>query len=115
MKNFCLAALTLLGITSCASLNSTTFLKPNNTFVLGKNEHGAFQVNLKNTSPNTLSIYQAPLNGGKHSTLHIKPNQRASLKVDKNTALVISNPSPDTASVRLRVTGDLGLSMTYNK
>ncbi|WP_207434037.1 hypothetical protein [Sabulibacter ruber] len=115
MKNLSLAVVTLLCLTSCASLNSTTYIRPNDTFVLGNNQHGSFQVNLRNASQTSLSIYQAPLDGGTHSPLNVKPNQRASLKVDKNTALIISNTSNDTAAVDLKITGDLGLSMGYKK
>ncbi|KAA3440057.1 hypothetical protein [Rufibacter hautae] len=113
MKAIYITLVALLGMTSCAGLNSTTYIKPNDSFVLGNNEHGAFQVNLKNTSKTNLSIHQAPINGGKHSTLNVKPNQRASVKVDKNTAVIITNGSSDTAAVSLKVTGDLGLSMGY--
>ncbi|RNI28693.1 hypothetical protein [Rufibacter latericius] len=115
MKAIYVTLVALLGMMSCAGLNSTTYIQPNNSFVLGNNEHGGFKVNLQNASNTNLSIHQAPVNGGKHSTLNVKPNQRASLKVDKNTAVVISNASNDTAAVNLKVTGDLGLSMGYKK
>ncbi|WP_210463082.1 MULTISPECIES: hypothetical protein [Rufibacter] len=115
MKTIYVTLIALLGLASCTALNSTTYIKPNNSFVLGNNEHGGFSVNLQNASNTNLSIHQAPINGGKHSTQNVKPNQRASVKVDKNTAVVITNASNDTAAVNLKVTGDLGLSMGYKK
>ncbi|SHF95774.1 hypothetical protein SAMN05444372_101329 [Flavobacterium micromati] len=95
------------------SLNSNTSIKPNDSFVLGNNEHGSFTVKLKNVSKNDIDIYKAPISGGTHSRITIKPNIKTIVKVDRNTALVIENKSTDYASVDLKVTGDLGLSMTY--
>ena len=95
------------------SLNSNTSIKPNDSFVLGNNEHGSFKVKLKNVSKNEIIVYEAPISGGTHSRLKVAPNGSITAKVDRNTALVIENQSSDYASVDLKVTGDLGLSMTY--
>lgn len=81
--------------------------------MLGNNEHGSFKVQLKNVSKNDLTVYQAPVGGGKHSSQKVKPNQSVTVKVDSNTALIIENANNDTASVDLKVTGDIGLSMGY--
>ena len=111
---FCLA-LTIL-LTSCGifkTLNSNTTIKPNDSFLLGNNEHGVFRVGLKNESITDLEIYYAPIAGGKHSTQIVKPSQSVNLKVDANTALVINNKSNQTAAVKLKVKGDLGLSMDF--
>ncbi len=105
-------ALTLL-LSSCA-LTSNTTIKPNDSFVLGNNQHGSFKVKLKNVSKDNLEVYHAPIEGGKHSSQKVKPNEYATVKVDRNTALIISNASKDTASVDLKVTGDTGLSMGYS-
>ena len=104
-------ALTVL-LSSCA-LTSNTTIKPNDSFVLGNNQHDSFRVKLKNVSKNNLEVYHAPIAGGKHSTQKVKPNDYATINVDRNTALVINNASKDTASVDLKVTGDLRLSMGY--
>ncbi len=107
-------ALVFLGIfTSCSTLHSTTSIQPNDSFILGNNQHGSFKVQLKNVSNNNLEVYHAPINGGKHSSQNVKPNQSVVVKVDKNTALIIANQFDDTATVTLRVTGDVGLSMGY--
>lgn len=97
------------------SLTSTTNIGPQDSFVLGNNEHGAFYVNLKNISPNALNIHLAPIDGGKHSPVVVQPDQKVSLKVEKNTAVVIANQSAENASVELKVVGDTGLSMGYKK
>lgn len=113
MKN-ALILLSLIFISvSCASLKSNTVIKPNDNFILGSNKHGTFKVKLENLSKNAVEIYLAPIDGGKHSPQTVAPNQIISIKVDKNSALVIVNNTADTSSVNLKVTGDLGLSMKY--
>ena len=111
-------AITLLAtvvffFSACKTLTSTTTIKPNESFVLGNNEHGTAKVKLKNISPNDIEVYHAPINGGKHSSQIVKPKETVIIKVEKNTALVIANVSSLQASVELFVTGDLGLSMGY--
>lgn len=101
-------------LTSCA-LTSTTIIQPKDAFVLGNNEHGKFSVRLKNVSENNLEIWETPITGGKHSKVVVKPRQTVRVKVDKNTALKIENNAAVTATVQLKVKGDLGLSMGYQK
>ena len=108
-----LTTLALATLLSACSLTSNTIIKPKDSFVLGNNQHGSFKVKLKNVSKNNLEVYHAPITGGKHSSQNVKPNEYATVKVDRNTALIISNASKDTASVDLKVTGDIGLSMGY--
>ncbi|MDG2433821.1 hypothetical protein [Flavobacterium sp.] len=116
MRNFALTTALAILTSSCGifgSLNSNTSIKPNDSFVLGNNEHGSFKVKLKNVSKNEIDVYEAPISGGTHSRLTVKPNESRVVKVDRNTALVFENKSTDYASVDLKVTGDIGLSMTY--
>jgi hypothetical protein len=95
------------------SLHSTTSIKPNDSFVLGNNEHGSFKVVLKNISNHDLRLVMAPVSGGTHSPLIVTPNETVKVKTDKNTALIIENKSTEPANVALKVTGDIGLSMGY--
>ena len=88
-------------------------IKPNDAFVLGNNQHGAFTVKLKNISDHDLQLWQVPIDGGQHSPLVVKPSKKTKVKVDSNTALRIENNNTTSASVELVVTGDLGLSMGY--
>jgi hypothetical protein len=114
MKKLSLALLALtVFAASCRTLHSNTAIKPNDSFVLGNNEHGSFKVKLTNTSKNDLEVYMAPVAGGSHSRKTVKQNESISVKVEKNTALIVDNKSTDTASVNLKVKGDLGLSMGY--
>ena len=97
---------------SCA-LTSNTIIKPNDSFVLGNNNHGSFKVKFKNVSKNAVEIHQEPNNGGQHSFQIVKPNEMVTTKIDKNTALIFSNKTNDTASIDLKVTGDIDLAMGY--
>ena len=111
-------AIAILGLTSCGifkTITSNTIIAPNDAFKLGDNKHGSFTVKLKNVSKNDLTIYEAPIDGGKHSFVIVKPYETVKVSVDENTALIIENKSADTASVDLFVKGDLGLSMGYAK
>ena len=113
-----LFAIAILSITSCSmfrTLTSNTVIAPNEAFKLGDNEHGSFSVNLKNVSKNDLTIYEAPIGGGRHSFVTVKPQETVKVSVNEHTALIIENKSGDTASVDLFVKGDLDLSMGYAK
>jgi uncharacterized pyridoxamine 5'-phosphate oxidase family protein len=118
MKTTITLFLLVLITSSCSvfsSLNSNTSIKPNDSFYLGKNEHGKFKVTLKNVSNHDIEIYFAPINGGSYSRQIVKINEVITTKVAKNTAIVIENKSNDYASVDLKVTGDLNLGMQYQK
>lgn len=116
MKTVIALFATLLLTASCGifgSLTSNTTIKPNESFVLGNNKHGAFKVTLKNISNHELIIFMAPISGGTHSYIIVVPNETVKVKADKNTALIIENKSTEQANVALKVTGDIGLSMGY--
>ncbi len=116
MKTIITTILFALSITSCGvfgSLTSNTIIKPNDSFVLGNNEHGTFKVKLKNVCNHDLKVFLAPIAGGTHSPIVVSPNETITVNTDKNTALVIENKSNEQASVDLYVTGDTGLSMGY--
>jgi hypothetical protein len=99
--------------TSCRSLTSTTYIKANDAFILGNNKHGEFYVKLKNISATNLELWKAPIDGGQHSPLTVKPNETVRVSVEKNTALKIENKMNNQATVELLVKGDTGLSMGY--
>ena len=113
MKTIITTFAVALCIASC-SLTSQTIIKPKDSFVLGNNPHGSFKVKLKNVSKQNLEIHHEPISGGSHSYLTVKPSQSAKVKVEANTALIISNKSNDTTAVNLVVTGDTQLGMGYN-
>lgn len=108
----------LITFSSCGvfnSLHSNTSIKPKESFVLGNNQHGVFKTRLTNEGITDLKIYQAPINGGTHSPILLKPKETATVKTERNTALVIENTGDAYGSVTLKVKGDLNLGMTYNQ
>ena len=118
MKNTICFFAVVIAITSCSmfkSVTSNTTITPQNSFVLGNNEHGTFSVKLKNVSKKDVIIHRAPITGGNHSYVTVQPNETINVNVEKNTAMVIENNTNDTASVDLFIKGDTGLSMGYKK
>jgi len=119
MRKKCLALLFVaFNFVSCIpfnSLNSTTNIKANDEFILGNNIHGKFYANVTNISNYEIIIWQYPSDGGRHSPITLKPSMSAKVKVDKNTSLRFENHSNEEVAVKLKVKGDLGLSMGYKK
>ena len=110
---FTLALAAMGFVLGSCSLRSTTYIKANEQFQLGNNNHGRFRVKLRNTSAQDIEIYRAPITGGRHSGQSVKPGETVGVRVEANTALVIVNPSAQEASVQLTVHGDTGLAMNY--
>jgi hypothetical protein len=84
-------------------------------FILGDNEHGRFNVGVTNTSIAPVDIWQYPLSGGRHSLVTLRPTEKIKLKVEENTSIRIENSSSEQVAVKLRVKGDVGLSMSYKE
>jgi hypothetical protein len=82
---------------------------------LGNNVHGRFSVSVTNTSVTPITLWQCPIEGGKHSPITLERAATVKVKVEKNTALKIENDSEDQISIQLKVSGDIGLSMGYEK
>lgn len=86
MKYCTALIIALLLTTSCSifgSLTSNTTIKPNESFVLGNNQHGSFTTYLKNEGATVLKIYQAPIDGETHSLLVIKPKEIVTVRAKK--------------------------------
>jgi hypothetical protein len=107
----CIAFITFA--TSCRTLTSVTTIKGNDSFILGNNPHNAYTVRLENISLKDITVYQAPIDGGTHTPQVVKPAQKVTVNVGRNTALIVSNMSSEEVSVALKVIGDTGLSMGY--
>lgn len=105
--------LSLVALTTGCALNSTTYIKPNDRFILGDNPHGKVKVKLSNESSQPIQTQLYPIDGGSHSLLTVNSGENSRVAVDKNTALHIINNSQDTVVVKLKVRGDLNLSMGF--
>ncbi|MBI3219376.1 MAG: hypothetical protein HYZ44_07680 [Bacteroidetes bacterium] len=111
-KTFVLLAISSL-FSACSSVFSVTSIAANESFVLGNNAHGYFNVKLKNLSAHPITVYQKTLTDSIHSFSVIKSKETVHVYADKNTALIIENKSEDPASVKLDLGGDVKLSMGY--
>lgn len=114
MTTFLLVGTILILGASC-SIHSTTTIKSKEQFLLGNNPHRSFRVKLKNISGSEIEVHRAPIDGGRHSGQVIASGETIRVRVESNTALVISNNTTDEVSVQLTVRGDTGLSMGYSK
>lgn len=107
-----------LFFTSCMpfrTLNSTTYITPKESFLLGDNTHRKFSATITNVSVTPITIWKCPIEGGKHSPVILKQSNTIKVNVEKNTALKIENDSEEQISIQLKVKGDLSLSMGYQK
>ena len=106
--------LACISLGSCA-LHSTTYIKPNDAFILGANEHGSFKVDVENTSQNPITAEVYSLDKTILSKASISPSKQGHIKVSRDNAVHIINSSADTIAVRLKVKGDLNLGMEYRQ
>jgi hypothetical protein len=114
MKKLIIVCIAIIAFTtSCTTLTSVATIKGNDSFILGNNKHSAYSVSLKNTSSKDVTVYHAPIGGGTHTYEVVKPNQKVTVKVEKNTALVVQNMSKEAVSVALKIDGETNLSMGY--
>jgi hypothetical protein len=56
-----------------------------------------------------------PIGGESLASGMVASRENISITVARNTALIITNNTADTASVKLKVTGDVGLAMQYKE
>ncbi|TAE10981.1 MAG: hypothetical protein EAZ47_11105 [Bacteroidetes bacterium] len=109
-----LAAITLT-TSSCKTVYSTTSIEPKKFFVLGDNEHEAFEITIKNISKENLELLKVP-NGGKSELVQIlNPHKKATIIIEKNTALYVHNKSQFKVAVELDIKSNSHLSMGYKE
>lgn len=82
---------------------------------MGNNPHRSFRVKLRNISADEVEIHRAPIDGGRQSGQTVQPGETVRVRVESNTALVITNIAANKVEVELHVSGDTNLSMGYKK
>lgn len=110
-----LIALTALTLTasSCKTAYSTTTIEAKKSFVLGDNEHDAWEVTIKNISNENLELSHGPIGGIKQTIQVLSSHKSATIQIEKNTALYVENKSNSKASVELNLKSNTHLSMGY--
>ncbi len=95
------------------SLKSTTYIKPNESFVLGKNKHNGYRANLKNKGKVDIQVFIKREGQNQKSLGVLKPSQKGSFKIQENTTAIFKNLGSKTAVIGISLNGDTGLSVGY--
>ena len=118
---FCAAAIASPVAQSCAvlnTINSTTLIKPQQTFILGEGEHPSYSVALTNVGTTLLIVTTTDRSGTTTPVANLKPNDKGSYKIPANTAAKIKNDGKVQGTVKIRAQGAVSfsnLSMGYDK
>lgn len=98
---------------SLNAFNSTTYIDPYKTFIVGEGSHGAFSVKVTNAGPAEILIYSCT-KGGLPNKLHaLKPNEKIKLDIAANTQIQFTNNNDTKSTLLLTLKGDVNLSMNY--
>jgi hypothetical protein len=110
MKNLLILLVAGQLLQSCA-LHSRTTIGPRKAFELGDGTHGSFKANVKNDSQVPVEICSVVLGQAEKKLLILNPGQQKTVRFDADTKAIFKNNSEQEAVVKLKVTGDTGLSM----
>jgi hypothetical protein len=98
-----------------ASFYSLTTIGPRDSFVLGANAHDAFSVRMRNVSRTPVTV-RKKLASGEISLIEVvQPGETIALRADANAALIFENGSDRRADIKLTISGDTNLAMTYER
>lgn len=106
--------LLLATVAACSSLTSTTSIEPGKAFRLGGGQAGAFVVRGTNAGAVPVVVF-SEVAGKRDSLLTLAPGEPVDTRFPKSATAVFMNTSlTKTATVAIKVTGDIGsLGMTY--
>ena len=110
----CVLAMLLLPLLVLAgTIHSNLLIEPGKQFILGGDQLGAFKVAAKNVGSVPVEIRERPKGGGTFGKVTLQPGQSGVLKFAAGSTAVLLNPSTTKANVKLTITGDTNLNMTY--
>ncbi len=107
MKPLLLAALLLSAAGPSSSIHSHLLLKPNEQFVLGGDQRGAFRVAAQNTGPVPVEICEQRRSGELQTLAVLQPRRRARLSFGAGSTALLRNTAGQLATLELDVTGSL--------
>jgi hypothetical protein len=99
---------------ACGALTSVTTIAPNESFVLGNNNHLPFTARVKNIDSSPVEILQT-LSGKTTSLGVLQPNESGFYKAAMNSMVSFKNLGKSPANIKVKVVGDTNLSMEYSK
>lgn len=95
------------------TIHSNLLIEPGKQFILGGDQPGAFRVSAKNVGSVPVEIRERPKGGGTFGKVTLEPGQSGTLKFAAGSTAVLLNPSATKANLKLTITGDTNLNMTY--
>ena len=110
MKKMVFLLVVAAAISSC-SLTSRTSIGPQKAFELGNGQHGSFKAVVKNDGDVAVDVFEVPLSSAEKKLLTLQPGQQKTVRFAADTKAVFKNNSNKEATVKLKVTGDTGLTM----
>lgn len=110
MKKLLILLVAGLLLQSCA-LHSRTTIGPRKAFELGDGTHGSFKARVYNDSEVPVEICSAGMGQTEKKLLTLQPGQQKTVRFAADTKAIFKNSSDKEATVKLKVTGDTGLSM----
>jgi hypothetical protein len=124
MKKIVLVAFIILGLVGVFqafggvnlfdTLNSTTYIEPNQSFVLGEGKHGGYKAKITNKGEVDVEVFGEREDEERKSLGVLKPNDKNEYNVGKNTKVIFKNLGSEKATIGIKLSGDFsGLSMGY--
>jgi hypothetical protein len=98
-------------VAACKTLQSQTFIEPQQSFMLGEGTHGSFKASIKNTGTENVEISKESADGSRSTVAVLAPGDATRVKIADNTKVIFKNTGAGKATLRLSLTGDTGLSM----
>jgi len=118
IRHVCSVSLILVlgGCASFGSLTSTTTIEPDKAFRLGGGQPGAFYVRGTNSGTVPIVVF-SELDGKRDSVTTIAPGAPVDARFPKSATAIFKNTSStQTATVSIKVTGDINaLGMRYEQ
>lgn len=102
---------------SCSAIKSSfyslTTIGPRDSFILGANTHDAFRAQMRNVSRTPVTVHKKLASGEISLIEVVQPGETIALRADANVALIFENGSNRRVDIKLTISGDTNLAMTY--
>lgn len=94
-------------------LTSTTYIEPNQSFVLGEGKHDSYDVKVLNKGKVAVEVFGERENEERKSLGVLKPNDKNEYQIAKDTKAIFKNLGRETAKIGIKLSGNASLSMGY--
>lgn len=105
-------SLMLLVFPACSTIHSKVSVSAGEQFILGENSHEGFTARLENRGPNQAEVVRRSF--GVESVIAVlRAGDRASVDFPADSVVFLRNRGPQDTLVKVKLSGDTGLSMGY--